>query len=143
MSDTRGYVLRTAIGLTLVLIASPGQGRQGVRFDVTPETVLIDERFRVVLEGLEPRKEITIRVDGNRGMWQSSATFRSDDRGHLEVTDPMRLIWSASSVRQPAAAGGPVAPQWTFSAEADGRVIATHTILRRAVVENVRVVPVR
>src|SRR5882672_2139593 len=136
MTHARSNALRTAIGLTLSLIASPGLGRQEARFEITPDTVLIDERFRVALDGLEPRKDITIRVEGNRGVWQSSATFRSDDRGHLEVADPMRLIWSASGDRQPAGVAGPFAPQWTFTAEADGRVIVTRTILRRAVAEN-------
>jgi dienelactone hydrolase len=42
----------------------------------------------------------------------------------------------------PGTAGTPVQP-WTFTAEADGRVIATQTITRRATAGNVRIVPVR
>ena len=139
MNHARSDALRNAVGLVLFVIASPGLGQQNAHFQITPDSVLIDDRFRVALEGLEPRKEVTIRVDGNRGVWHSSATFRSDDRGHVEVADPMRLIWSATSDRPGAAVAGP----WTFTAEIDGRAIATHTIVRRAVAENVRMVPVR
>ena len=139
MNHARSGTLRSAVGLVLFLIASPGLAQQNAHFEITPDTVLIDDRFRVALDGLEPRKEVTIRVDGNRGVWHSSATLRSDDRGHVEVADPMRLIWSATGDRPGAAVAGP----WTFTAETDGRAIATHTILRRAIAENVRMVPVR
>ena len=139
MNHTRSHAVRAAIGLTLSLIASPGLGRQSARFEITPDKGLIDERLDVSLDGLEPRKDVTIRVDGNRGVWQSSARFRSDDRGHVEVADPMRLIWSATGDRVGAAVAGP----WTFTAEMDGRAIATRTIVRRAVAESVRIVPVR
>jgi len=139
MNHARSDALRNAVGLVLFVIASPGLGQQNAHFQITPDSVLIDDRFRVALEGLEPRKAVTIRVAGNRGVWQSSAMFRSDDRGHVEVADPMRLIWSATSDRPGAAVAGP----WTFTAEIDGRAIATHTIVRRAVAENVRMVPVR
>ena len=128
--------------LTLAPIASHALTAQAARFEITPEAVLVDERFRMALDGLKPRQDVTIRVDGNRGVWQSSATFRSDERGRVEVADPMRLIWSATGERPPGAAGSPAQP-WTFTAEAEGRVIATQTVLRRAVAENVRVVPVR
>ena len=123
MNHARGDALRSAVGLALFLIASPGLGQQTAHFVTTADSVLIDERFRVALDGLELRQEVTIRVDGNRGMWQSSATLRSDDRGHVEVADPMRLIWSATGDRP----GAPVAGPWTFTAETDGRAIATHT----------------
>src|SRR3954462_5304471 len=139
MNHARSGTLRSAVALVLFLIASPGLAQQNAHFEITPDTVLIDDRFRVALDGLEPRKEVTIRVDGNRGVWPSSATLRSDDRGHVEVADPMRLIWSATGDRPGAAVSG----AWTFTAETDGRAIATHTILRRAIAENVRMVPVR
>jgi dienelactone hydrolase len=134
------YARRTVTLLVLVLTASSGWGRQAAQFTITPDTVLRDERFRVTLDGLKPGQEVTIQVDGNRGVWHSSATFRSDDHGRVDVADAMKLIWSATGARPPA--GAPVQP-WTFAAEADGRVIATQTIVRRAVAENVRLVPVR
>ena len=127
----------------LSLIAPRALTGQTARFEITPDTVLIDERFQIAVHGLKPGQEVTIRVDGNGGVWHSSATFRSDDRGRVEVTDPMRLIWSATGDRPPAGTRPPLAQPWTFTAEADGHVIATRTIRRRAVAEDVRVVPVR
>jgi len=127
----------------LSLIASPALGRQTARFEITPDTVLLDERFQITLDGMTPGQDVTIRMDGNRGVWQSSATFRSDDRGRMDVADPMRFIWSAKSTRPPAGVPGQGAQPLTFTVEADGRVIATQTILRRALAETVRMAPVR
>ena len=132
-----------AIACTLALTAAPVPAQQTARFENTPATVLLDERFRVSLAGLPAGQDVTIRVEGNSGVWHSSATFRSDDRGRVDVADPMKLIWSAAGQRP---AGGPpvaLAQQWTFTAETNGQVVATHTIERRAVAEGVRVVPVR
>jgi cholinesterase len=122
-------------------IAARGQ-TSAARLTVTPSTVLLDERFRITLEGAEPGQDVTIRVDGNRGAWHGSATFRSDARGRVEVADPMRLVWSATGERpaMPAAGGG---QPWTFTAEIGGRVVATQTIVRRPVAEDVCVVTVR
>ena len=140
MNDVRSYACCAAIVLVLSLTASAGWGRQAAHFTITPDTVLRDERFRVTVHGLKPGQDVTIRVDGNRGVWHSSAAFRSDDHGRVNVADPMKLIWSATGERPQA--GAPAQP-WTFSAEVDGRVIATQTIVRRAVAENIQLVPVR
>jgi dienelactone hydrolase len=127
---------------TAVLLATLALRGQAPRIDFTPESALTDEPFQVTLSGLPPRQDVTIRVDGNRGTWHSSATARSDGQGRLDVADPMRLIWSASGQR-PATPAAVVAQPWTFTAEVDGKVIATRTIVRRAVAESVRVAPVR
>jgi dienelactone hydrolase len=127
---------------TAVLLATLALPGQAPRIDFTPESALTDEPFQVTLSGLPPRQDVTIRVDGNRGTWHSSATARSDGQGRLDVADPMRLIWSASGQR-PATPAAVVAQPWTFTAEVDGKVIATRTIVRRAVAESVRVAPVR
>jgi dienelactone hydrolase len=135
---------RSAGTLVVVcLLVTTGLGRQPARFTVTPSTVLIDERFQISLEGVEPRQDVTIRAEGNGAAWRSSATYRSDDRGRVEVADPMRLVWSAIGDRAAVVASGPADPRWTFTAEAGGRVIATQTIIRRAVAGNVRITPLR
>ena len=140
----RSAMLALMIGLALSPIASPGLGQQTAQFTFAPDSPLVDERFQVSLAGLKPGQDVTIRVDGNRGMWHSSATFRSDDRGRIEIPDPMRLIWSATGERASAPAPpSPAGQPWIFTAEADGHVLASRTILRRAFAENVRVVPVR
>jgi dienelactone hydrolase len=132
-----------AILLVVSLLVSTGWSRQSARFTVTPGTLLIDERFQISLDGIEPHQDVTIRAEGNRGAWRSSATYRSDDRGRVEVADPMRLVWSSIGDRAAVVASGPADPRWIFTAEAGGRVIATQTIIRRAVAGNVRVAPLR
>jgi dienelactone hydrolase len=143
MTQTKSCLPRMGIALALCLIASTGLGQQPAHFTTARDTVLIDERFHIALDGLTPNQDVTIRVDGNRGQWRSSAEFRGDDRGRVEIADPMRLVWSASGERPPAGTPGSLAQAWTFSAEAAGRVIATRTIVRRAVAEDVRVAPLR
>jgi dienelactone hydrolase len=135
-------ISRVGIGVLLLLIAGTLVNAQTARFAITPESALIDERLQVVLDGLKPGQDVTIRVDGNNGQWQSSGQFRSDDRGRVEIADPMKLIWSATGSRVPAGTARGVQP-WTFTAEVDGRAIATQTITRRAAAENVRIEPVR
>ena len=129
----------TVFAALLLALAS---SRQGPRFDITPGSVLTDQPFTMTLSGFPAGQDVTVRVDGNRGIWQSSATFRSDTQGRIDVADPMRLIWSVSGQR-PAAPGGAVAQPWTFTAEVDGKVIATQTLVRRAVAEGVRVAQVQ
>ena len=134
---------RIVAALALAVAAWPAAGRQTARVEITPGDVLMDEPFKVSVEGLDPGREVTLKVDGNRGVWHSSATVRSDGRGRFDVTDPMRLIWSATGT--PVTGPGRGAPQqpWVFTAEVDGRAVATQTVLRRAVAEGVRVVQVR
>jgi Acyl-CoA thioester hydrolase/BAAT N-terminal region len=98
-SAERGKRPRSWMGIVLALslITSSALSLQRPRFEITPDAVLLDQRFNIVLDGLDPNEEVTIRADGHRGVWRSSATFRSDDRGRIEVADPMRLVWSASS----------------------------------------------
>ena len=132
-----------AVALLAALLPAAVASRQAARFEITPDSVLVDERFRVALAGAPPREEVTIRVDGNRGVWQSSAVFRSDDSGRVEIPDAMRLVWSATGSRPlPGAAPVPAQP-WSFTAEVAGRAIATATLVRRTLAEHVRVVPVR
>ncbi|HEX6976423.1 MAG TPA: acyl-CoA thioester hydrolase/BAAT C-terminal domain-containing protein [Vicinamibacterales bacterium] len=114
--------------------------QQGPRFELSPDTVLTDEPFRIALSGLEPGQQVTIRVDGNSGMWHASETFRSDARGRVEVPEPMTFVWSATGER---AAGGPAIQPWVFTAVVDGHDVATGTVRRRAVAAGVRVVPLR
>ena len=140
----RTAMLALMIALALMPLASPGLGRQTAQFTFTPDSPLMDERFQVTIEALKPGQDITIRVDGNRGVWHSSATYRSDERGRVEVPDPLKLIWSAAGERPTTPRPPPPTGQpWVFTAEADGRVIGSQTLLRRPFAESVRVVPVR
>ena len=136
-------LLALAMGGPLLAQSPAAPAQQAVRLTITPASLLLDERFRIALDGVEPGQEVVIRVDGNRGAWQASGTFRSDAGGRVEVADPMRLVWSATSERPAAPAAAAGGQPWTFTAEAGGRVVATQTIVRHAVAEDVRVVPVR
>jgi len=140
MTQARRQSHRTAIWLLLCLAASTGLGQQSVRFTISPDTVLTDERFQIALEGLPPGQSVTIKVEGNHGVWRSSAELRSDERGRVELADPMRLVWSATGTRP---GPGALDPSWVFTAEIGGQVIASRTITRRAVAAGVRVEPVR
>ena len=140
MNDNSPQVRRRAIAVALLLFATLALSRQGPHFEITPAAVLVDERFSVAVAGLAPGHDVTIRVDGN-GVWHSSVTVRADAQGRAEVADPMRLVWSATGER-PAAPRGQVQP-WVFTAEADGKVIATQALVRRPTAGQVRVTPVR
>src|SRR3954465_10752773 len=107
----------TSLCITLALSAfgSGGLAGQTAQFEITPQDVLTDERFRLALDGLKPGQEITIRADGNRGVWHSSVTLRSDAAGRAEVPDPMKLVWSATGDRPPAGVRQPMAQPWTFT----------------------------
>ena len=144
-SPERFTKLSTPLALVLGvwLVASPALSRQTPQFEVSADTLLIDQPFRLTLYGLAPWQDVTIRVDGNRGVWRSSATFRSDECGRVEVSDPMRLVWSATTDRPLGNAPFAQAQQSTFTAEVDRRLIATRTIVRHPVAEDVRIVPVR
>jgi len=76
-----GRHIRTAIAVAVLSVAVPGRGQQTARLVVTPDALLMDERFQITVEGLRPGQEVTIRADGNRGVWLSSRTFRSDEPG--------------------------------------------------------------
>lgn len=146
MFMSRSIWLLLAIGAGSVALSGQVPAAQVARFIITPASVLVDERFSVSLEGVKPDRDVTIHVEATRSGWQSSATFRSDARGRVDVPDPMRLIWSAAGDR-PTPGGTALAPAatqpWTFTAASEGQVIATQAIVRRAVAENVRVAPVR
>ena len=129
-------------GLVSLLLATLAFGQQAPRLEITPDDVLLDETVRIVLTGAPADTDVTIRADG-RGVFESSAKYRSDAQGRVEIADASRLFWSAT--RKPGAtAPGPAPSQpWVFTAEIDGKTIATRTVTRRVLAANVRTVPVR
>ena len=131
-----------ALGIA-VLGATAALAQQTPQFHASRDTVLMDERFDISLEGLKPRQDVTIRVEGIGGVWQSSAKLTADDQGRVAIADPMKFIWSATGDRPttpPVARDG---QPWVFTAIVDGQAVASKTIVRRAFAANVRVVPVR
>lgn len=143
MNYVKGYTPRWLLSWAILLLSAGSLQAQGVaRLVVTPDTVLLDERFDITLSGVAPAQEVTIRVDGNRGTWRSSGTFRSDAQGRVAVADPMKLIWSATGTPRPGGAQGSGVQPWVVTAEFEGRVVATDTLWRRVLAPAVRVVRV-
>lgn len=146
MEYARRFILRGVVGVPLLLVAMIAPSQQTARFEFSTDTVLIDEPFHVTLSGVRPDQEITIHADGNRGALRSSATFRSNSRGRVEIVDPMSFVWSATSPSGAPIPGVQAIPEvqpWVFTAETNGELIAKGTISRRAIAANVRAVPVR
>lgn len=135
MSYVKGYT-----PLFLFLATVPAQAQ---KIELSADTVLVDQPFKVAVTGLPPGQEVTVRLEGNRGVWHSSAVVRSDARGRAEVADPMRLIWSATGKPVAANPGGPGVQPWVVTAEVAGKPVATDTLWRRAMPAGIRVTPVR
>jgi dienelactone hydrolase len=133
-------------------------------FELGAETVLIDEVIPIVVSGLPPGRAVTVRLRGGTATteWSSSATFTADPTGVVDLTrvspirgdyegiDPMGLFWSARRDHEPAAtrpseaiAVNPPPEPWQLTAEVDGAIAATVTVLRRAVAADVKVTMVR
>ena len=68
---------RRTAALSLLLIGRAAMCQQPARFVVDADTILTDAPFRLAVLGAPPAADVTIAVDGNRGQWQSTATFRS------------------------------------------------------------------
>ena len=135
------YLQRWTVALPLLLVAMPAAHQQAPQLELSPASLLVDESFRVGVSGLEPGKEVTIRMAG-RGVWHSQVTLRADGRGRVDVPDPMRLVWSATGDR-PLAPGVPGPQPWVVTVEDNGKPLATGTILRHSVAADVRILPVR
>jgi dienelactone hydrolase len=129
------------LALAALVIAAPVLA---AKFELPRQSFLIDDIVPIVVSGLTPGQSVTIRLRG--GAWSSSEAFIADANGAVNVSDPMRLFWSAErdrSIPLPAPAPRPGIENppepWQLSAEVKGTVVATTTLQRRAVAENVSV----
>jgi dienelactone hydrolase len=148
----------------LLTSTSSAASAQVAEFSLPQDTILSDEKISIVLTNLPPNQVVTLQLvsDGDEGRWTSSATFLSDRAGGIDLTrmapiagsyagvDAMGLFWSAqldSTVRHPSvppAAVQSAAPRaWELRAETLGRIVATDTVWRRAIVPGVRETLVR
>jgi dienelactone hydrolase len=150
--------LVAALCLLAALEAAPAQPH----FEVRPEAALMDEPVAIAVSGLAPGREVVIELRGwgSARRWMSSATFRADANGVVDLTrmapvrgdyegvDGMGLFWSAHRL---AAGEGPErgvnasmpAPEvWHLSATMDGAVVATTSVTRRAVAPDVSITAV-
>lgn len=134
----------------------------GAKFELPSTDVLIDESIPIVVSGLPPQAQVTLRVSsgGPDRPWASSAIFTADGAGRVDLTrlapvrgsykgvDAMGLFWSAErstdDASLPEGDTDESSPEsWTLTAEIEGRVVARVTVRRRAVAASVRVTQVR
>ncbi len=56
-------------------------------FEIRPEAALLDEPIAIVVRGLAPGRSVTIELRGwgNAPQWASSATFRADAEGAVDL----------------------------------------------------------
>lgn len=121
------------------------------QIDVRPATPLVDEAVAIHLTGFMPQQEMTLhlRTTDDAGIdWESSALFRTDARGAIDVAtqaplsgsytgiDPMGLFWSMNPPPPKPALlvftlSGATIPPATLTAEIGGTVIATAAVNRR------------
>lgn len=126
-----------------------------------PDAALRDERIAIRITGLRPETPVTVRARARLdGVWESSATFETDDRGSVELTqrapisgsyegvDGMGLIWSMEPLDGDGAASAPEtaatetsgtkrAYDVSLEAVVDGERVATATTTRRLVAAGV------
>jgi dienelactone hydrolase len=128
------------------------------QFEVRPGGALIDEAIAISVSGLAPgsRISIALRGWGDAPQWSSSATFIADANGLVDLTrmapvrgdyegvDAMGLFWSAhrdsaahADVERRVDASMPPAQVWQLTASFDGAVVATTSVVRRAVASDV------
>jgi dienelactone hydrolase len=128
-------------------------------FDALPDNTLIDEPVVIALRGLPPATRVTIAL--RRAPWSSEATFVADANGVVDLTrtapvrgdysgvDPMGLFWSAhrdAPAPQPERgidAFHPPTEVWRLTATVDGETVASASLTRRAVADNVAMSAVR
>jgi dienelactone hydrolase len=134
------------------------------RIVVRPRVALRDTPVTIQLLGLAATQEITLRAgfDLAQNRWESSATFRADADGTVDVAtqaplagtytgvDPMGLFWSMTQSSLPERdmasdrARGDLDPVTvTFTAESEGDAVATVAVERQLVATDVTRIPVR
>ena len=130
---------------------------------VAPRQALVDEQVDIRLSGFAPHQRITLHAqmhDDSNGVWESDATFTSDDRGRVDVgtqrplsgtytdADAMGLFWSMTLdspiPADPRFSKTGVSPaMMILTASVDGVPVAKETLERRFVAPEVARLPVR
>jgi dienelactone hydrolase len=121
-----------------------------VTVSVSPSTSLEDQAIRITATGLGARQKVILRMrsrDAKRVDWTSSAAFRADSHGTLDLrraaasSGSYTGVWPTGLIAsmKPATAGpgrlyfwnGPQPLRFTVSLSAGGRTIAASTFRRR------------
>src|SRR5262245_15234960 len=148
-----------ALALLPVLVAfGTAAGQSSAHFEVPRAPVLTDEVVPIALSGLTRGRPVTITLRGLA--FVSRAVFAPDSTGRVDLArmapksgydgvHPMGLFWfakreSEATPREPPVIISNPAPEvWQLTAEQDGAVVATDSVLRRAVAPDVRMRLVR
>jgi dienelactone hydrolase len=158
--------MKKALALLPVLVAfGTAAGQNSAHFEVPRAPVLTDEVVPIEISGLTRGHPVTITLRGPALV--SRAVFVPDSAGRVDLArmapksgydgvQPMGLFWFAKReseatprepvsepVSEPVRVGNPPPVVWHLTAEQDGAVVATDTVLRRAVAADVRIRPVR
>jgi hypothetical protein len=146
------------LALLPVLVAfGTAAAQSAAHFEVPRAPVLTDEVVPIAISGLTRGHPVTITLRG--GAFVSRAVFVPDSTGRVDLArmapksgydgvHPMGLFWfakreSEATPAEPVIASNLPAQVWQLTAEQDGAVVATDTVLRRAVAPDVRRRPVR
>lgn len=135
----RGFLRVAAIGVAATtcggLFTACEDSSLAGKLRVTPNPVRDDEPFTIILNDLSPWQRVTLSarfLDGYEVEWTSTATFRADFLGTVNLSeqaplggsyagaDPMGLVWSADGMGTSYAIS--LRPRPLFiTAETDGR----------------------
>lgn len=132
--------------------------------EITPRRALVDEKVTIRFLGFKPNESVTLVAEMRDHLdrpWQSYATYKTDDRGVLDIgsqkpisgtyntVDPMGLFWSMHlfdsggsedlNFENPELAS-PF--RMTFIANTDGQAVATTTLTRVFTTDAVSRIPV-
>jgi dienelactone hydrolase len=149
--------LKTLALLPVLVAFGTAAGQSAAHFEVPRAPVLTDEVVPIAIAGLTRGHPVTITLRGLA--FVSRAVFVPDSTGRVDLArmapksgydgvHPMGLFWfakreSEAMPREPGGVPNPPAQVWQLTAEQDGAVVATDTVLRRAVAPDVRRRPVR
>jgi hypothetical protein len=156
-------VLGAALALGLSASSRPAVPSTPARFELPHDDVLIDESIPIMVSGLTPGANVTVRLRGGADeSWAADATFTADRDGRIDLTriaplrgsykdiDPMGLFWSAdrteatdvaaaSDEAEESSSSSASPERWTLTAAIGETVVARATVRRRAVAADVRV----
>lgn len=95
--------------LIILFTLSGGMLNASFKGDITPNQAMIDQSLTIIFDGLNPEEVMQVTaecIDQHGTKWQSSARFKADIHGVIDVSkvapldgsyhsiDPMGLIWS-------------------------------------------------
>ncbi|MBA2633662.1 MAG: acyl-CoA thioesterase/BAAT N-terminal domain-containing protein [Chloroflexi bacterium] len=132
------------------------------RITIEPDRPTLDTALQIRLADLPPRQALTVRsraADGSGRPFAAAATFETDSAGEVDLAaamptagthagaDPMGLVWSMAPApdapRGDAATGILPPSRLTLTAEVEGATVATATVDRLRLPEDVTRTEVR